>query len=145
MEQSDERYNTMCLKSHQLQALKANIGTYDAYDMVYCISRGVRLLAIQLLRNVVGVDTIWIPRQEQIQLLLLRTTTIERLIEEFDDWIFAQKFDHNSQQLTFEMLWLMYYMEKIHGMYWCWSCNLWRLLKYKSIAQEGDGQQSPSK
>lgn len=135
---SDERYNTMCLKAHQIQALKVNVGSYDVYDVVYNVNRGVRLLAIQLLKNVVTEDTIWIPRQEQIQTLLRKAMPMDRLIDDFDDWVMSAGFNYTEQDLTFDMLWMMYYMERMHGYYWCWSCNLWRLLKYKSIAQDGN-------
>jgi hypothetical protein len=126
----------MCLQSHQVQAIKKNIGSYEQYDRVLVLVTGVRLLAIQLVNNVTDDKTIWIPTQDQIQrLLLIQDYNLFQLIESFDDWCMDTfREDFNRTDVNFESLWFMFYMEKKHQMFWCWPCNNWKLLKYKQIS-----------
>lgn len=130
----DEIYYLMCLKSFQLQALKGNIGWFDQHDLIYNKNTGIILLAIQLLKNETSDQVFWIPRQDQIQTLILKRSRIDQMIESFDDWVFSAGFNFIEQKLTLEKLWLIYYMEVFFEMYWCFPCNAWKMLKYKELS-----------
>lgn len=131
-------YSQMCATSENIQAIKSKIGWFDQYDYVLNKQTGVKLLAIQLLPNKYTQDTAWIPTQNQIQTLISQLgAKMSVTIEDFEDWYVEDKeFFDTVPNLTFEMLFLMYYMERFQRRFWCWGCGFWKDLSQKDQERE---------
>lgn len=133
MKVSFDVYSQMCITATCLQVIKSKIGWFDQYDSVVNKQNGMKLIAMQLIPNKYNQDTAWIPTQNQIQTLINQLQPkISITVEDFEDWFVEDKNFYDSvPNLTFEMLFLMYYMERFQRQFWCWGCGFWKDIAHK--------------
>jgi hypothetical protein len=132
------------MTADELQALKNKIGWYDQYDQVVNKQTGVRLLAIQLIQNKCSENTAWIPNQSQIQVLINRLQpSVSLIVEDFEDWYNDDKqFYETIPSMSFDILYLMYYMERYNRKFWCWGCGFWKDISQKENERKHRNQTS---
>lgn len=126
-------YSQMCILSNELQAIKNRIGWFDQYDYIINKQTGVKLIALQLLQNKYTEDTAWLPSQNQIQSIIQQLQpNISLIVEDFEDWYKEDEYFLGSiPNITFDMLYLMYYMERYQRKFWCWGCGYWKDISEK--------------
>lgn len=61
-------------------------------------------------------DHLWLPRQDQIQDMLLKGLANVSKLVYFTQWL--KTATYNPHTYSMEMLWLMYYMEEVHNKKW---------------------------
>lgn len=131
-------YSQMCSTSEVIQAMKSRVGWFDQYDYVLNKQNGMKLLGIQLIPNKYNKDTSWIPTQQQIQALIQQMQPKNSItVEDFEDWYMEDKdFFDSVPNLSFDMLYLMYYIERFHRRFWCWGCGFWKDISQKEQERE---------
>lgn len=129
-----EVYSTMCMTATELQAIKNRNGHFEPYDFVLNKRNNVRLIGLQLIPNKYSQETIWLPTSSQIQeLIQILQKDISIIQEDFNHWFLEDKdfYSKKVPNITYDMLWLMYYMERYTRKFWCWGCGYWKPIQYK--------------
>ena len=60
---------------------------------------------------------LWLPRQDQIQSMFLNGLTEQYKVKRFIEWL-DKDANYNPHTYSLEMLWLMFYMNKVHYKQW---------------------------
>ena len=74
-------------------------------------------------------DMLWMPRQDQIQSMFLNGLTDHYKVRYFIQWLDTEA-EYNAHTYSLEMLWLMFYMNKVHHKQWNPMSNVkkWELI-----------------
>lgn len=128
-------FSQMCIMADEIQVIKNKIGWFDQYDFVINKQTGVKLIGLQLIVNNFGEHTAWMPTQSQIITLILQLQpSVSLVIEDFEDWYkMDQEFFDKLPYISFDMLYLMYYMERYNRKFWCWGCGFWKDISEKQF------------
>jgi hypothetical protein len=98
-------YVKMCEKAEEVQEFgeshQEELGLYD-YDKNFFIHR--------------RTETIWLPRQDQLQEMVVGTLKTWALAQLFNDFLYNQS--EQTLRWSFEKLWLAFVMEKRFGKTW---------------------------
>lgn len=126
-------YAQMCILSDEIQSVKNKIGWFDQYDYIINKQTGTKLIGLQLIVNKYGADTAWMPTQSQLTNMIMQLQpSLSLFVEDFEDWYKVdQEFFEKLPYITFEMLYLMYYMERYKRKFWCWGCGFWKDISEK--------------
>lgn len=125
-------YSQMCIQAKPIQDIKDEVGWFDQYDTVVNKSSGMILLAIQLPENRKTLNLLWQPNQEQISALIDQNMPTNNFIGNFNSWHSKDKPYYMSiPGITLNMLLLMFYMETVHQLFWCWGCGFWKDVRQK--------------
>jgi hypothetical protein len=128
-------YFQMCILADEIQSVKNRIGWFDQYDYIINKQTGTKLIGLQLIVNKYDENTAWMPTQAQIiNMILQLQSSTSLVVEDFEDWYKEDKeFFERLPYVTFEMLYLMYYMERYNRKFWCWGCGFWKDISEKKF------------
>lgn len=124
----DKSYHLMCKEAKEIQELwEMNEGDYYVNPRY-----GKHIILYQRLVN--KDDRFWLPRQDQLQgMILTESNDYWKMIKDFNDWvdIYAEKIQgYPSRQFySMEQLWLAFVMfEKFNKV---WAYNKWEVRNEK--------------
>ena len=123
----------MCQQASEVQKLH---NTKPYIDDIRCYLHYGENTSLQVSGKPLGEGIVWLPRQDQLQHMIAKeekkeagtTLSATTQIALVAHWLFGDKPPKVIADITFEQIWLMWYMKEIHNKSWNYLDENWELM-----------------